>query len=257
MSPEAPAIECIGVRKDYKGNLRASEKSAVSDLDLCVRRGSVHGFLGHNGAGKTTTIRMIVGLAAPTSGSVKVFGEDVSALPFLRGVAYIPESIGFHGFLTPREIMRFYVRLNPHSFAGVPDPGALAENALAETGLLEWADTRVERFSKGMRQRLGLACCLMRRPELLVLDEPASGLDPEGIALLLKIISDFRGRGATVFFSSHQISQIERVCDSVSIIRHGVLLETETLGGKAGNGESLEARYMRLMDSGKGANANG
>ena len=244
---DAPAIECVKVRKDYQGNLRDSERSAVRDLDLCVRRSEVHGFLGHNGAGKTTAIRMIMKLVTPTAGTVRIFGEDTASLPVLHRVAYLPESVGFHKFLTPREVMRYYYSLNPFSFAGVKDIDERVERSLDEVGLAKWSDTRVEKFSKGMGQRLSLALCVMRDPDLLILDEPASGLDPEGIALLLKIIDRFRRTGKTVFFSSHHISEIERVCDRVSIIRSGVLKETASLDDIRKSGETIEERYLRFM----------
>ncbi len=248
------SIECINLSKNYNANLNDREKSAVKNLNLTIKKGEVHGFLGHNGAGKTTTIKMIVKLIKPSSGRIKISGEDVSTADFLKKTAYIAESVNFYQFLTPIEIMNFSISLNPVSFTGTSKNGLKdkIQNALNETGLHRWKDSAVEKFSKGMRQRLALALCLLREPDLLILDEPGSGLDPDGISLLLKIIEKFKKNSKTVFFSSHHISEIERVCDRVSVIKYGNLLETITLADYAKKSGGIEARYLELMNSEKG-----
>lgn len=254
MNDKKIAIECVNLSKNYSGNLNDREKSAVSDLNLSVSSGEVHGFLGHNGAGKTTSIKMIVKLITPSSGEIKIFGRDIKNTDYLDKTAYIAESVNFYQFLTPSEIIDFSISLNPVSFSAI-DRGDLKlkiKDALEETGLYKWKDTAIEKFSKGMRQRLALALCLLREPDLLILDEPGSGLDPDGIALLLKIIEKFKKMSKTVFFSSHHISEIERVCDRVSIIKYGKLLETIDLSNYNKKSASIEERYLELMKSEKG-----
>ena len=255
--PQVNAIECFSVSKDYSSNLSDREKCAVSDLDLAVRSGEVHGFLGHNGAGKTTTIKMMIKLIAPTSGKIFFFGSDIAELPYLDGISYIPETVNYYQFLTPLEILDYHVSLNRSSFrAMAPNViRGLKEEALSSTGISKWAGVKIEKFSKGMRQRLALAACLMKKPRLLILDEPASGLDPEGIAMLLNIIKTFRAEGRTVFFSSHHISEIERVCDRVSVIRYGKLLETANLETMRADNINMEERYLSLMGRGEGGAA--
>jgi len=250
--PEVNAIECFNVSKDYSSNLSDREKCAVSNLDLTVTAGEVHGFLGHNGAGKTTTIKMIIKLIAPTSGKINFFGTDASSLEYLEGVSYLPETVNYYQFLTPLEILSYHVSLNRISFQDMAPNviEALKDEVLDRTGISKWAGVKIEKFSKGMRQRLSLATCLMKKPRLLILDEPASGLDPEGIAMLLNIIKTFRREGRTVFFSSHHISDIERVCDRVSIIRYGKLLETVSLDAMRADKINMEERYLNLMDMG-------
>ena len=254
MSDERFAIECINLSKNYSGNLNEREKSAVKSLNLGVKTSEVHGFLGHNGAGKTTSIKMIVKLIMPSAGEIKIFGRDIKNADYLDKTAYIAESVNFYQFLTPAEIIDFSISLNPVSFAALGRSGlkSKTEAALNETGLYKWKNTAVEKFSKGMRQRLALALCLLREPDLLILDEPGSGLDPDGISLLLKIIEKFKKMSKTVFFSSHHISEIERVCDRVSIIKYGELLETIDLSDYNKKIVSIEERYLELMKSEKG-----
>lgn len=245
------AIECINLSKNYSGNLTEREKDAVKRLDLTVAHNEVHGFLGHNGAGKTTTIKMIIKLIKPSEGTVKIFGEDISGSEYLKKTAYVAESVNFYQFLTPAEILDYYAALNPDSFSSLnrADLESKSREALEETGLYRWKDTGIEKFSKGMRQRLALALCLFREPDLLILDEPGSGLDPDGIATLLKIIEKFKKNSKTVFFSSHHISEIERVCDKVSIIKYGRLLETIDLTKRRLSAAGLEERYLQLMSA--------
>lgn len=243
------AIECIDIYKNYDLNLNAREKSAVKGLNLSILRNEVHGFLGHNGAGKTTTLKMILKLITPSAGNIKIFGQDINGMRYLKGVSYISESVNLYDFLTPFELIEYYSELNPDSFNNLNARSMKQkiEEALDETGLLKWRDTRIEKFSKGMRQRLMIAACIAREADILVLDEPESGLDPDGIALLLKIITRFKKSSKTVFFSSHHISEIEKVCDRVSIIKYGELLETINISEYRAKNLSVEERYLGLM----------
>ncbi|MEZ7892543.1 MAG: ABC transporter ATP-binding protein [Candidatus Wallbacteria bacterium] len=239
------AIECVDLCKAYTANLEKREQNALTKLNLKIKSGEVHGFLGHNGAGKTTAIKIIMGLIFPTSGEVKVFGTPTSNSSYLKKVMYIPELVNYYPFLTPVEILNYSTKLNPISYSGRNITSESINSVLKTVELIDWGNTSVEKFSKGMKQRLSLALCLLRQPDLLILDEPASGLDPEGISLLLEIIKQFKAAGKTVFFSSHHISEIEKVCDSVSIIKYGVLQESREI--KEYQTIGLENRYLELM----------
>jgi len=192
---------------------------AVRGLDLRVYEGDVYGFLGRNGAGKSTTIRMILGLVRPTGGWAKVFGMDVRThrKPVLERVGSLVEAPGFYGHLTGRENLRIFAALCGADAADV-------ERALDEVGLSPAADRPVKGYSQGMRQRLGIARALLNDPELLVLDEPTNGLDPQGTADVRELIRTLGRRGVTVFLSSHLLGEVQQVCNRVGIVDSGRLL---------------------------------
>ena len=201
---------------------------ALKGIDFKVLRGSIYGFLGPNGAGKTTAIKIILGLLSATAGKVSVLGEEVrfgARADYLKRVGYLPQDPVFPEGLNGREAMEMV--------AGIykMDPGISSEkisSLLSEFQLSDAAKRRVDAYSRGMKQRLGIAAVLLTEPELLILDEPVSALDPEGRRNVLELISSLRGQ-ATVFFSSHILADVERVCDHVTIIDKGVkLMETGT-----------------------------
>jgi len=213
----APAIVTRGLTKRY-GNILALDK-----LDLEIARGIVFGLLGPNGAGKTTTIRLLTGLARPTSGSATVAGLAVTfgdGLEARRRVGVLDQDPRFYGWMTGRELLSFVADL-----VGVPrvDVSARVEATLQRVGLGEAAGRRISGYSGGMRQRLGIGQALIGEPDLLILDEPVSSLDPEGRRDLLELIGELR-ESATVVFSTHVLSDVERVCDRVAILDHGRLL---------------------------------
>ncbi|MDQ3210523.1 MAG: ABC transporter ATP-binding protein [Actinomycetota bacterium] len=189
---------------------------AVDGLDLSVPEGTVYGFLGPNGSGKTTTIRMLLGLVRPTSGRARLFGEDVpAALPrALRRVGAIVESPALFPTLTGRENLRVLARIDKIGMRKV-------ERVLDQVGLTDRAADIVRKYSLGMRQRLGLAAALLKDPALLVLDEPANGLDPAGIRQVRELLRELGREGRTVFVSSHILAEVEHACDTVAILRHG------------------------------------
>jgi ABC-2 type transport system ATP-binding protein len=197
---------------------------AVNELGLEVKRGEVFGFLGPNGAGKTTTIRMIVGLTYPTSGTVYVNGEDMAlhGLEMKKSLGFLPEVVGFYPNLTARQTMKFYSGLKGQT-------GDQIEPLLEKVGLLNFADKKVSTFSRGMVQLLGFAQTLIGDPDLLILDEPAGGLDPYWIRMTKDTILDAKKRGATVFFSSHILGEVEEICDRVAIINQGSLAAEDTI----------------------------
>ena len=241
-------IETQGLTKRY------GRYTAVDDLSLRVEEGEIFGFLGPNGAGKSTTILMLLGLTEPTSGTALVLGFDPVTKPLevKRRVGYLPEHVGFYGDMTARENLRYVARLN-----GISDGEAerKIEEALSAVGLPEEADKPVRTFSRGMRQRLGIAEILIKDPQLVFLDEPTLGLDPDGINRMLDlIVSLSRDRGMSVLFSSHLLHQVERISSRVGIMIKGRLVAEGTIEelarGKFGEGTedmSLEKVYMHYF----------
>lgn len=205
--------------------VRYGEVTAVSDLDLTIQDGEVFGFLGPNGAGKSTTINVVMDLTRPTSGSVTVFGHDpqTDQRAVRERLGVLPETSGYYEHATAREHLEFAVGMH----RAMTDPTALLERV----GLADAADRPVSGFSKGMRQRLGLAVALVGDPDLLVLDEPLGGLDPEGARILRETIREERDRGTAVFFSSHIMAQVEALCDRVGILHDGELVTVDTVAG--------------------------
>jgi ABC-2 type transport system ATP-binding protein len=207
-----PAVEIRALSKLY-GTTRA-----LDGVDLTVPEGSVYGFLGPNGAGKTTTLRILAGLARPTSGTARVLGRDVvTATNEVRAfIGFLPDVPGFYSWMTAREFLRLAGEL-----FGLSDR-VLHErvDALLDLAGLEGVDARIGGYSRGMKQRLGVAQALINAPRLLMLDEPTSALDPIGRREVLDMVSSLAGR-TTVFFSTHILSDVERVCDRVAILDHG------------------------------------
>jgi ABC-2 type transport system ATP-binding protein len=223
----AAAIEVSGLSK------RFGSRTAVDSLDLVVPEGCAYGFLGPNGAGKTTLIRMLLGLTRPSAGQISMLGMR---LPSERAAALartgaIVEEPRFHGHLTGHENLRIVAAARgSEAFDRIA-------TSLAKVGLGDRADDRVKRYSLGMRQRLGVARCLLSDPGLLILDEPSNGLDPAGIHEFRAMIRGFVDEGRTVFLSSHQLAEVERICDRVAIVDHGRLIAEGTLDELRSGGE--------------------
>ena len=212
-SPAGAAIETRGLTKRFGSIL------ALDRLDLAVPRGSIFGLLGPNGAGKTTTIRILAGLARPTAGSALVAGVPVGlGQPELRRrLGYLDQDPRFYSWMKGRELLELVGRL--HGLGGAELRSHVA-GMLERTGLVSAADRRIGGYSGGMRQRLGIAQALVHAPELLILDEPVSSLDPEGRRDLLELVAGLRGE-ATVVFSTHVLADVERICDRVAILDRG------------------------------------
>ncbi|GAA3646833.1 ABC transporter ATP-binding protein [Flavivirga jejuensis] len=211
-------IEVSGLTKKYGSHL------AVDDLTLSIEKGEIFGLLGPNGAGKSTTILMLLGLTEVDSGSVKVCGIDATRSPLdvKSKVGYLPEDVGFYNDYSGLQNLMYIARLN-----NIPIKQARksALDILEKVGLLDAKDKKVESYSRGMRQRLGLADVLIKEPEVIILDEPTLGLDPEGVRKFLQLIVRLsRKQGITVLFSSHHLHQIQQVCDRVGIFVKGKLL---------------------------------
>jgi ABC-2 type transport system ATP-binding protein len=202
------------------GELRHTTKIALAGLDLEVGVGEVFGFLGPNGAGKTTTINVLLGFVPPTRGSASLFGIDVRQPIARQRIGYLPEMTYYYKFLTAEELLRFYARI-----FGLPRAEADKRiDQLLKLVELETARKRpIRSYSKGMQQRVGLAQALINNPDLLILDEPTSGLDPLGRMKVREIIQRLKNEGKTVFFSSHELGEVETVCDRVAIVNQGEL----------------------------------
>ncbi|MGC9035135.1 MAG: ABC transporter ATP-binding protein [Verrucomicrobiia bacterium] len=212
-------IEHLRVEYHSAGGER---KVAVKDLSLEVQKGEIFGFLGPNGAGKTTTIDVLLGYVEPTSGTASIFGVDVRQPIARHKIGYLPELTYYYKFLTAEELLRFYAKL-------FQLPKSVMEERIDKVlKLVELDQVRhrlIKTYSKGMQQRVGLAQAIINDPELLILDEPTSGLDPIGRMKVRQIIQRLKNDGKTVFFSSHELGEVETVSDRVAILNEGVLVE--------------------------------
>ena len=207
---------------------RYGAKIAVNDLNLSIRKGEVFGLLGPNGAGKTTTILMLLGLTEPTAGRATIAGCDCTRNPLevKSIVGYLPDNVGFYTDMTGRQNLRFTGRLNGLGGQELEDR---IDALLERVGMTEAADKKTGTYSKGMRQRLGIADVLIKDPQVIIMDEPTLGIDPEGMRELLNIIRDLSVKdGRTVLISSHQLQQIQQVCDRVGIYVEGTLVACGT-----------------------------
>ena len=229
-----PVLQIRGLTKAFRGHLSLGRRMVLRGVDLSVRRGEVYGFLGINGAGKTTTLRIVAGLIFADAGDVSLLGRPGSDPEVRRRVGFLPESPTFHGHLTGAEFLEFQARL-----AGVPAAGRRAEveRLLAEVGMRGREGILIKRCSKGMLQRLGLAQAMLGAPELLILDEPMSGLDPAGRRDVRDIILRLRDRGVTILLSSHILSDAEALCDRVGILHEGRLTIEGSLDDLLGGAE--------------------
>lgn len=220
---ENDIIEISHLCKQY------GDKIAVNDLNLNIRKGEVFGLLGPNGAGKTTTILMLLGLTEPTGGTATISGMDCAHHPLevKTKVGYMPDNVGFYSDMTGRENLRFTGKLNGLSGKELEER---ITYLLGRVGMTKAADRKAGTYSKGMRQRLGIADILMKDPEIIVMDEPTLGIDPEGMRELLALIRELSEKdGRTILISSHQLHQIQQVCDRVGIFVNGHLVASGTL----------------------------
>lgn len=219
-------IETYNLCKYYK------EKRAVDNLNLEVPEGVIFGYLGPNGAGKTTTIRLLLNLAKPTSGYAVVLGEDITkSRKYLKKVGFLPDVPNFYNYFTAREYLELLSEI-------IKVDKKRVDEVLEIVGLKS-EKKRIGTFSRGMKQRLGIAQALLSDPQILILDEPASALDPQGRKEVLDLIASLRGE-KTVFFSTHILSDVERICDRVGILKEGKLILNDTI-------DSLKKRFSRRI----------
>jgi ABC-2 type transport system ATP-binding protein len=244
MRGDMPVIEISGVSKSYPVGFWRQRVRVLSDLSLTVGKNEIVGFLGPNGAGKTTTIKILNRLAFPDSGTVAIFGEEVGRRPeSRRRIGFMPEQPYFYEYLTGGEFLSLCGNLNG---LGGGEIKKRSREMLARVGLDGAAGLAIRKYSKGMMQRLGLAQALLHDPELVILDEPMSGLDPMGRREVRNLIRELKEAGKTVFFSSHIISDVEALCDRVVMIHRGAKVaegSVDELMGKEG------VRYVEVIFS--------
>jgi len=242
-------IETQNLTKSYGGQL------AVNDLSFTIQQGEIFGFLGPNGSGKTTTLLMLLGLTEPSSGWAKVadFDPTREAIKVKRIVGYIPESIGFYEDMNARENLRFIARLNR-----IPDSmsSGKIKGALERVGLKEEAEKKVGAYSRGMRQRLGIAEILIKEPRIAFLDEPTLGLDPDGTTRIIEYIQSLsKDSNITILLSSHDLKQVQKIADRIGIMIKGTMIAVGPLGklaqekfGVDDTKVSLDDIYMRYFE---------
>ena len=235
------AISTNGLSRSYGATV------ALHPLTMTVAKGEVFGFLGHNGAGKTTTIQLLTTLARPSTGRASVAGHDIltDAMAVRRSIGYVPENVRLYDTFTTRENLMFFARLS-----AVEDPADRVAETLDFLGITDLAARRVGEFSKGMRQRVGLAQAILHRPEVLFLDEPTSGLDPMGVKLLRRVIERLNADGMTIFMNTHLLGEVARTCTSIGILSHGRLVFQDRIDAVShlyGDEKALEALYLSVL----------
>ena len=234
------------LRVEYPDQLAGTGvKVAVRGLNLRVHQGEVFGFLGPNGAGKTSTMNVLLGFTQPSSGSARIFGVDVREPIARQRIGYLPEQTYYYKFLTAEELLRFYAEI-----FGIPRAEAGQRiDAVLKLVELEHARARpIKTYSKGMQQRAGLAQALINNPDLLILDEPTSGLDPLGRMKVREIIQRLKSEGKTVFFSSHELGEVETICDRVAILHQGELrAEGRVADLQREHAANLEQVFLKLV----------
>lgn len=214
-------IKTENLTKVFRTGFRGRRVTALKGLNLDVRRGEIFGFLGPNGAGKTTTIKILMGLIYPTDGKAWILNKELGDVKVKSRIGFLPEQPYFYDYLTSKEFLQFYGQL-----FGVKkeESRERIHTLLPMVGLENAADMQLRKFSKGMLQRIGIAQALINQPELVVLDEPMSGLDPIGRKEIRDIILRLKGEGRTIFFSTHIIPDVEMICDRLGILMHGELV---------------------------------
>ena len=238
------AIHTSGLTKSY------GDKTALRDLELTIGSGEIFGLLGHNGAGKTTTVNLLTTLLEPSAGAISVSGVDAAADPkgVRRVIGYLPENVQFYDNLTTMENLRFFGRLS-----GLSRPDARIHEVLEYLDFTGHDHERVGSFSKGMRQRVGIAQAILHSPQVLFLDEPTSGLDPEGVHQLRDVIVGLNhDLGMTIFMNTHLLSEVTKTCTSIGILRQGELAYQASLAAtlEAFPGEdSLEEIYLNIRSA--------
>ena len=244
------AIEINGLSKDYEvGFWRKRPRRVLDKLSLSIERGEVFGFLGHNGAGKTTTLKILTGLIHATEGMATIGGQPVGERAAFRQIGFLPENPYFYDYLTAEELLDYFSRF---FFMTPSQRRARRDAVLEQVGLTESRKLALRKFSKGMLQRIGIAQAMLHNPEIVLLDEPMSGLDPVGRRDVRLLIQHLKSEGKTVFFSTHILSDAEALCDRVAILHHGKLVGVgqirELLDRRSGCEAVVEADSAALIE---------
>jgi ABC-2 type transport system ATP-binding protein len=244
-----PAIEIEGLSKEYPfGFLHLKKKLSLENLSMQVQSGEVFGFLGPNGAGKSTTIKLLMRLIFPTSGTARILGKSIEDVCVHQEIGYLPEQPYFHDYLTAGELLDYFARI--HGFTAV-ERRERVQRMLKKVGLETAKKIQLRKYSKGMLQRVGLAQAILHDPQVVVLDEPMSGLDPLGRREVRDIILELRKEGRTVLFSTHILSDAEMLCDRVGVIVGGRLRGVGTPGEIVGIQSHGMEILFELNESGK------
>jgi ABC-2 type transport system ATP-binding protein len=238
-----PAIDFDHISKTFRHGIR--RQSALKEMSLSIHRSEIFGFLGPNGAGKSTAIKILLNFIRPDKGSVWIEGLEVGKDPFQHYIGYLPETPCFYENLSGLETLWFAGKASGMDGQRIKDH---TEEVLRRLDLEKAGAWPVRTYSKGMKQRLGLAMALIHDPHIYILDEPMSGLDPLGRRLITEVILGLRQQGKTVFFSSHILSDVERLCDRIGILNKGELLFSGEAGAFVQDGSSLEDAFVRLIE---------
>jgi len=226
MSEEPPALAFKDLTRDFPIGLRGYKLRALEKVSFNIPAKGIYGLLGPNGSGKSASIKIILGLLSPSSGRCEVFGEKAGSQQSKKKLGYLPENPHFPSFLTGKELVEYFAGLSGIS-------GKLAkknsEEVIQLVGMENAANRKVRTYSKGMLQRIGLAQALVHNPDILILDEPLSGLDPEGTQEVIDVLMELRNKGKTILISSHLLSRVEEVCDRVAILHKGRLIKEGNL----------------------------
>lgn len=245
--PDGPPALCIeNLSVGYKKSFFSPLNRVVHDLNLSVRPGEVVGFLGPNGAGKSSTIKAIMGFVVPEVGRVSVFGHPAGSTLAKAKIGYLPEVALYYPFLTPMETLTLYGRLQGLGGSALQDE---ARELLERVGLKGKEKMQLKTFSKGMQQRLGIAQSLLGSPDLLVLDEVSSGLDPVGRRHLRHVLNEIKEKGTTIFFSSHELDEVAQLCDRVLLIANGRAIDERVMDSqlRGGIGSALEDYFIETL----------
>ncbi len=240
-----PIIRVHDVSKSFRDNLSARKVKALESISLSAEKGEVYGFLGPNGAGKSTTIKLLLNLIRPDSGSVTIAGRSVEERELRRIVGFLPENPYFYEHLTAEELLWFGGQASGMKGSEIKERSMML---LEKTDLLDARKRAIRTYSKGMVQRAGLALALVHDPEVIILDEPMSGLDPFGRRMVSNLIIDMKKAGKTVFFSSHILGDIEKICDKVGIIAEGRLCLEDSLTNLLNYGATLEDIFFAEVE---------
>jgi ABC-2 type transport system ATP-binding protein len=236
-----PAIEIEGLTKDYPvGFWLTKKRRSLDNLTMRVETGEIFGFLGPNGAGKTTTIKLLIGLTFPTAGTARILGKPITSVEMHRDIGYLPEQPYFYDYLTAQELLDYFARFHDLTAA---DRRERVTRMLKKVGLETARKIQLRKYSKGMLQRVGLAQAILHDPQVVILDEPMSGLDPLGRREVRDIILELKRAGRTVLFSTHILSDAEMLCDRVGVIAGGKLRGV----GSPGEIVGMKAHGMEIL----------
>lgn len=244
MNENIVVVDSISKVYKKKKFIRSEFKKAIDCVSFSIKRGEILGLLGLNGAGKTTIIKLICGIISLTSGNIKIFGEDVGGINIKRRIGYLPELPYFYPYMTPLDSLIYYGSLSGMKNSLIKES---ATKILCKVGLEKNINTKNSEFSKGMLQRLGIAQILLHNPDLLIMDEPVSGLDPIAIKDIRNLMIELNNEGKTIFLSSHSISELEKVCHRVIILNNGRIHSIINKDNWQNSSNSLEDIFVRAV----------